>query len=118
MLDLPFKLPIPPLVSTRCYSVETISLKNGSTNILAGQNSEVAPRLQEDVAQLIPRPMYLPSIYFIHLMVSIYSPGKTSKVEVTTVSSKDKSKSHHDVLHQQHPINDPTPFQRPTPVWF
>ena len=46
--------------------------------------------------------MSLPNINFLYLTVSdIYSPDKILKVKVTTVRSKVKSTSHHQVAHLQ-----------------
>ena len=63
-----------------------------------------------------PQPMSLPSINFLHLMVSKTKPGQ--EVKVTTTRSKVKSRSHHD-LAQLHPItNVPTKYVFPTPYGF
>ena len=56
-----------------------------------------------------PQPMSLPSVNFLHLMVSeIYSQDKILHVD-TTAMSKVKSRSQHDVAHL-HPPNQ-CPYQ-------
>ena len=55
----------------------------------------------------------LPSINFLHLMVSKIYPDKFLQAKVTTAMPKVKSRSHHDVA-QVHPLtNAPTKYQLP-----
>ena len=53
-------------------------------------------------------------ICFYLLNRARYCPDKILKVKITTVRSKVKSRSHHDIAHLQLPTNVPTKYSLPT----
>ena len=59
------------------------------------------------------RPMSLPSINFLHLMVSEIQPRQEFQTQGHYI--KVKSRSHHNIAHLQPLTNVPTKYQLPTP---
>ena len=78
--------------------------------------SKVKSRSHHDIAHLHPQPMSLPSINFLHLMISEILPGQDFQTQGHY--SKVKSRSDHDIAHLHPLTNVPTKYQLPTPYSF